>query len=240
MKSAKAEGLIALRAAIYARKSTDDNDREAVNKSVTRQIEHAKEYARKKGWTVDDEYVFSDDGISGAEFENRRDFARLIASLPKKGKRPFDVLIMRELSRLGRDQQRTVFYLAHIRDCGVKIWYYLEDQEELLDSPEQVLMLSVKSYAAEVQRLKAGQQSREALVDKAKAGYNAGGVVYGYDNVPVLGASGTKSHTEYRKNEEQAQAIRTMFQMYADGYGSKVIAYCVNGNGARGHLLKRY
>jgi DNA invertase Pin-like site-specific DNA recombinase len=38
-------------AAIYARKSTDQNlpDRE---KSVTRQIEHATAYAIKKGWTV--------------------------------------------------------------------------------------------------------------------------------------------------------------------------------------------
>jgi hypothetical protein len=34
MKSAQAEGLKLLRAAIYARKSTDDNDRQAENKST--------------------------------------------------------------------------------------------------------------------------------------------------------------------------------------------------------------
>ena len=42
-----------------------------------------------------------------------------MADLPKKRKPPFDVLIMSEASRLGRDQQRNGFYLAHIRDSGV-------------------------------------------------------------------------------------------------------------------------
>src|SRR5512134_3422792 len=58
-------------AAIYARKSTDDSDRDAANKSVTRQVEHAKAYAASKGWAVPDEFIFIDDGISGAEFKNR-------------------------------------------------------------------------------------------------------------------------------------------------------------------------
>src|SRR5215472_11082595 len=39
-------------AAIYARKSTDQNGVGDEDKSVTRQIEHTKAYAEKKGWTV--------------------------------------------------------------------------------------------------------------------------------------------------------------------------------------------
>lgn len=41
------------------------NDEE---KRVTRQIEHATAYALKKGWTVSEDHIYSDDGISGAEF----------------------------------------------------------------------------------------------------------------------------------------------------------------------------
>jgi hypothetical protein len=37
-------------AAIYARKSTEQNGVGDEEKSVTRQIEHAKAYAAKKGW----------------------------------------------------------------------------------------------------------------------------------------------------------------------------------------------
>ena len=35
---------------------------------VTRQIENARAYAERKGWTVAEEHVYADDGISGAEF----------------------------------------------------------------------------------------------------------------------------------------------------------------------------
>ena len=40
-------------AAIYARKSTDDSERNEEARSTTRQVERATEYARAKGWTVD-------------------------------------------------------------------------------------------------------------------------------------------------------------------------------------------
>ena len=58
-------------AAIYARKSTEQIGVADEQKSVARQIEHARAYAARKGWTVADEHVFVDDGISGAEFANR-------------------------------------------------------------------------------------------------------------------------------------------------------------------------
>jgi site-specific DNA recombinase len=90
------------RAAIYASKSTDQRDRDDEEKSVTRQIEHARAYAQRKGWTVDDAHVYVDDGISGAEFPKRPGFIRLMASL--KPRPPFNALILSEPSRPGREQ----------------------------------------------------------------------------------------------------------------------------------------
>jgi len=55
----------------------------------------------RKGWTIADQPVYEDDGISGAEFPNRPGFVRLMASL--KPRAPFQVLIMSEESRLGRE-----------------------------------------------------------------------------------------------------------------------------------------
>jgi hypothetical protein len=43
-------------------------------KPVARQIDHAHAFATAKGWTVADEHVYADDGISGAEFAARRGF----------------------------------------------------------------------------------------------------------------------------------------------------------------------
>jgi DNA invertase Pin-like site-specific DNA recombinase len=52
-------------AAIYARKSTDQAGIAVDQKSVARQVEHARAYASRKGWTVADDHVYVDDGISG-------------------------------------------------------------------------------------------------------------------------------------------------------------------------------
>jgi DNA invertase Pin-like site-specific DNA recombinase len=104
-------------AAIYARKSTDQNLPDA-EKSVTRQVEHATAYATRKGWTVDRAHVYSDDGISGAEFVKRPGFLRLMTAL--KPRPPFQVLVMSEESRLGREQIETAYVLKQLVDAGVR------------------------------------------------------------------------------------------------------------------------
>ena len=71
-------------AAIYARKSTEQNGVSDEEKSITRQVEHAKAYAAKKSWVVAEEHVYVDDGISGAEFVKRPGFLRLMNALKPK------------------------------------------------------------------------------------------------------------------------------------------------------------
>ena len=66
-------------AAIYARKSTGQNVAEDA-KSVTRQVENAKAFAIAQGWSVDDQFVFIDDGISGADTRRLRAKQQLLAS----------------------------------------------------------------------------------------------------------------------------------------------------------------
>ena len=231
-------------AAIYARKSTDDNDRSPENKSVARQVERARAYAATKGWTVDEEHVYVDDGVSGAEYVNRPAFARLLASLPKRGAPPFEVLVMSEASRLGRDMTRNAACVIEIIESRIKIFYYLTDEEEKAETPEQKIIAMLRGYASEVERVKAGQRSRDALARKAASGYNAGGVVYGYDNVPVYadrpGGERVKSHTDYRLNEAQADVLRRIFRAYAAGHGHVTIAKALNGDPDYAALSKRY
>jgi hypothetical protein len=124
-----------------------------------------------------------DDGISGAEFVKRPGFLRLMNAL--KPKPPFQILIMSAESRLGRDQIETAYALKQIITAGVRIFYYLEDRERVLESPTDKLLLSVTAFADEMEREKARQRTHDALVRKARAEYVAGGSVYGYDNVEV-------------------------------------------------------
>jgi DNA invertase Pin-like site-specific DNA recombinase len=66
-------------------------------------------YGDRKGWAVADEHVYVDDEISGAEFANRPGFLRLMNAL--KPRAPFQVLVMSEESRLGREAIETAYAL---------------------------------------------------------------------------------------------------------------------------------
>ncbi len=251
MKSAKAEGLL-LRAAIYARKSNDDNDKAAEDKSVARQIAHAREFIKRKGWTfAGDDHVYADDGVSGAEFKNREGLNKLLAALPQRGAPPFDVLVMSEHSRLGRDMRNTTGAFGEIIEAGVRVFFYLTDEELRLDTDEQEIMLSLRGYGSTGERSKAVARARDKALALAQAGRNSGGRCYGYDNVWRF-PDGTEqpggseefktkaAQTFYRINDDQAKVVRAMFRMYADGHGAKVITYSANGNPEHRPLLKRY
>src|SRR5262249_29194611 len=140
-------------AAIYVRKSTDQTGVADEQKSVARQIEHARAYAARKGWTVHEASVFVDDGISGAEFANRPGFLRLMNVL--KPQPPFQVLVMSEESRLGREAIETAYALKQLVTAGVRVFFYLEDRERTLDSPTDKIMLSLTAFADELEREKA-------------------------------------------------------------------------------------
>src|SRR4051812_4323843 len=119
MKSASAEGLLLKRAAIYARISKDDGD--GRSESVQLQIKKAREFAAANGWSVSEEHIFKDEGISGAEYVNRPGLHQLMASVPKRGKPPFEFLILSEASRLGRDTARNLVYVVDLTEHGVRI-----------------------------------------------------------------------------------------------------------------------
>ena len=168
-------------AAVYARKSTEQNAVADEQKSVARQIDHARQYATRKGWIVADEHVYVDDGISGAEFANRPGFLRLMNAL--KPRAPFQVLVMSEESRLGREAIETAFSLKQLVQAGVRVFFYLEDRERTLDSPIEKIMLSLTTFSDELEREKTRQRTYDAMERKAKAGHTTGGRCFGFDNV---------------------------------------------------------
>jgi site-specific DNA recombinase len=213
-------------AAVYARKSTDQCGVSDDQKSVARQIEHARAFAAARGWTVDDRHVYIDDGISGAEFERRPAFLRLMNAV--KPRAPFDVLVMAEESRLGREAIETAYALKQLLTAGVRVFYYLDGRERTLDGPTDKLLMSVTAFADELERERARQRTYDAMSRKAKAGHVTGGRVFGYDNVDVTGPDGRRSHVMRRINEAEAAVVRRIFQLTAEGYGRKRVVQLLN------------
>jgi site-specific DNA recombinase len=153
------------------------------------------------GWIVLDEYIFVDDGISGAEFRKRPGLTRLLNTL--RPSPPFQILLMSEESRLGREQIETAYVIKQILDARVRLFYYLDDRERTLDSATEKVLLSLSGFASEMERERGQQRTHDALLRLARGGYVTGGKVYGYDNVrvstlgtaPSAGSSRTTSGT---------------------------------------------
>lgn len=217
-------------AAIYARKSTDQNGVAEDQKSVGRQVDHARAYAKAKGWVVSEQHVYVDDGCSGAEFERRPGYMRLLNAL--KPRAPFQVLIVSELSRLGREQLEVGFACKQLSQSGVRIFSYLDDKELQLDSPTDKFLLSAVNFASELEREKARQRTADAMMAKARLGHVCGGSCFGYDNVEITGPDGRRSHVERKINEDEAEVIREIFRLSAKGYGKVRIAKTLNSQGA--------
>jgi DNA invertase Pin-like site-specific DNA recombinase len=215
-------------AAIYARKSTEQHVADD-QKSVARQIAHAREYATRNGWVVDDAYVFADDGISGAEFTARPGYQQLLARL--KPRPPFDVLIMSESSRLGREAWETGFALKlkQILVAGVRVFFYLKNRECTFDHPMDKLQFSIVQAFDEMERARASQRATDKALSQARAGHVTGGRVFGYDNVAIEGPHGQRSHVERRVNESEAPIVRRIFELAAAGVGQGRIAAAERG-----------
>jgi len=211
---------------VYARKSTDDSDRNEEARSTTRQVEHAVAYATSKGWTVDPAHVFADDNVSGAiPMHLRPAGARLLKALEPRP--PFQALIVSELSRIGRDGIRTPFTVQQIEESGVTIHGYLSGQRISVDDETGEMQTMVHSLAASFERRRAKQRTHDALRRRAEAGRVANGVCFGYRN--ERGSDGLVRRVVI---EAEAAVIRRIFALSAAGSGYYRIARLLNDEGA--------
>lgn len=108
-------------AAIYARKSKKQEGVPDEDSNVEMQVASARKFAAEQNWKVVDAYIFKDDGISGAEFgEKRPAFNQMMNALAPKA--PFQVLIVSEQKSIGREMNETGFVIKQLAQAGVEVF----------------------------------------------------------------------------------------------------------------------
>ena len=207
-----------LRAAVYARKSTEQNVADDA-KSVTRQVELARAFAVERGWTVDDAHVYTDNGVSGVMATKLIARARMLAAAAEE---QFSILVVRDLDRLSRDDEEFPGLIRTLREAGVAVWCYADGQRVESGTAMQRGMTSMKAIFASAEREAAQSRTREAMRAKATRGHVAGGKVFGYTN--TRDASGVHRIV----NDTEANVIRRLFTLCADGLGLLRIAKALN------------
>ena len=221
-------------AAIYARKSTDEPGRVTEQKSVTRQVELARAFATKNGWTVLDEHIYVDDGISGSEFERRPDFMRMMSTLPRP---PFGVLIVSEQKSIGREMAETSYTIKRLQAAGVEIFEYGGGQSLTPKNAMDQIVGGLQGFADEMHREQTSKRVHETHTRSVKSGYCVGGRVFGYRNTKIYSGEDAHgnarySHTVREVNTEQAAVVRRIYEMYDSGLELKRIAKLLTAEGA--------
>src|SRR5260370_32683340 len=107
-----------MRAGIYERKSTAQDNVPEDAKSVVHQDKRCRAFIAQRGWTVLDAHVYVDDAVSGAVFD--RPGLRALLDAVERRPRPFDVLVMYAEDRLGRGVRETRYLAKRIIDNGVR------------------------------------------------------------------------------------------------------------------------
>ena len=197
------------RAALYLRLSRDDTGRAGESESIANQRRLLHDYALRQGWPVVAEYA--DDGVSGTTFD-RPQFQKMLCEIPQRG---INLILIKDLSRLGRDYLETGRYLErYFPEHGVRVVAV----GDAVDTAHEDIFLPMRNYINELYARDTSGKIRAALQTKMKDGRFIGHYApYGYRRDPQ-----DKQHLIV--DEEAAAVVRRIFQMVIEGYGVKGIA----------------
>lgn len=192
--------------AIYGRVSTEH---EAQLSALENQLQWYDDQVKyHPNWSVCERYI--DEGITGTQAKKRPAFLRMIEDA-RSGK--FDLIVTREVCRFARNVVDTLVVTRELKGIGVEV-FFIDDNIWTMDGDGELRLSLMATLAQEEsrktsERVKAGQKiSRD------------NGVLYGNGN--ILGYD--RVGDTYIINEEQAETVRIIFDLYLQGYGSMRIA----------------
>lgn len=222
----------ALKAGGYARFSSDMS-RQA---SIEDQFRQCRRGAAGQGWIVLEDYFRADEAISGASLIDREALESLIKDAQRKP-RPFDVLIIDDTSRLGRNLTLVLQIVEQLNHCGVFVFFVSQGFDSRNPNFRQLLIMHgmideqyLVGLAAKVHR---GQEGRFLK------GQVPGGKCFGYKNVPIEDPTRKGEYGRpavigvlAEKIPSEANTVLRIFRMYGEENLSLIaIAKLLNSDG---------
>ncbi len=205
-----------LTAAIYVRYS---DDRQSKN-SIRDQLRNCRTWADKERVAI--YKIYSDEGISGARTD-RPGYKRLLKDARKHR---FNIIIVDDLSRFGRDFGEGARALAVLRFHGVRVISVSDGIDT--DQEAGKLLANIRGLMNDVFLDTLASDVRRGQLGQFLAGYSAGGIPYGYRS--FHDGSGAR----FRPDPVEAAIVREIFQRYADGQSPRTIARALNERGVPG------
>jgi site-specific DNA recombinase len=158
-------------AAGYARVSTDRHEQQ---ESVKRQVETLQQAAAERGYELPTEFIFVDDGYSGARLD-RPGLDRL-RDLVSEG--AIETVLCSAPDRLARQYAYQVVVLEEFKRAGCEVEFL---NHAFGQSPEEQMLLQIQGVFAEYERAVIKERMRRGQLAAARQGrVNWGNPPYGY------------------------------------------------------------
>lgn len=200
-----------LRAALYARYSSDNQRYE----SITAQLRACREYCKQRGYIV--VKVYTDEAISGTSVAGRDAFQQMILDSADD---IFDVVVFHKIDRNARNEIDYYTNVARLKKNGIRYEYSAEGID--VSTANGKLTEGVKVAVAAWYSRNLSQEVKKGQKENAlQAKFNGGRPPLGYKIV----------NQQYEIEPREAEAVRLIYDMYLHGSGYTQIAAELNRRG---------
>jgi site-specific DNA recombinase len=188
-----------MRAAIYARVSTERQERE---QTVESQLALLKAWVADHGHALTDDRIYVDEGYSGSRLD-RPGLDRLRDEVRDGA---VELIVVLSPDRLARKYAYQVLLLEELRRAGCEVVFL---HRPISDDPNDQLLLQIQGAIAEYERALIGERFRRGKLQKARSGqYLASTAPYGYRYIPKR--EGVAGHLVI--DETEADLVRTVYR----------------------------
>ena len=185
--------------------------------SIEAQQDAINKFAKANGYTVIEEYV--DRAKSATTTAKRDEFNRM---LEDSGSGKFKYVIVHKFDRFARNRLDSTIAKAILNKNGIRVISVLEPTN---DTPEGELMEGMFELLAQYYSSNLGREVMKGFTVRAnKCLHNGSKPPLGYDVDPAT--------QKLVINKEEAQIVKTIFEMYVKGYGYERIINTLNEHGS--------
>ncbi len=221
-----------MRAAIYARYSSENQRPESIEDQVTA----CRRLAAERGFAVLEDHIYADQAQSGA----RRDRQGLAALLAAAKGGQFDVVLVDDLSRLARDNYLMLSVLAELHFENARVVSVADGLDS--NDDESTLGIQIRGIFNELQLRDLKKKTLRGQIGQKQRGFSVGERTYGYRSVPVgtirMDKKGRPRPDGYRMEIEprEAAVVLRVFKACADGLSLTRIVRMLNEDAVPGRI----
>jgi DNA invertase Pin-like site-specific DNA recombinase len=197
-----------MRAWLYYRLSNDDDP---AQNSLLNQRKICQEYASKRGYVTVGES--SDDNVSGMNFQ--RPGLNRLAEAAECGN--LDIVVVKDLSRLGRHKTQTALFIDFLRERGIRVLSATEGLDTFAENDD--LVIGVRGLMNDYYARDMSKKIRAGYRQKQKEGLIV---------IPPFGYRKDKNTDSIKIVEEAAETVRRIYQLYLEGVTLMPISRILN------------